>query len=106
MLVLLAPSEGKATPPPDAAPVDLGALAFPVLADRRATLAARLDRLVAGSPARALAALGLSPGQATELEHDRDLLRAPAAPAAEVYRGVLYQHLDLASLPAGARRRA
>jgi cytoplasmic iron level regulating protein YaaA (DUF328/UPF0246 family) len=106
VLVLLAPSEGKASPAPGAPPVDLAALAYPELADKRATLIAALEKLAAGPPKKALAALGLGAGQAAEVERDRDLLHAPAAPAAEVYAGVLYQHLDLASLPAAARRRA
>jgi uncharacterized protein len=106
MLVLLAPSEGKAPPPAAALPVDLGALAHPELTPQRVRLADALGRLVAGRPVRALRALGLTPGQTAELERDRDLLAAPAAPAAEVYTGVLFQHLDLGSLPPGARRRA
>lgn len=106
MLILLAPSEAKAAPPPDAAPVDLEALACPQLAPQRAELAERLARLVAGPPATALRALGLGPRQADELDRDRDLLSAPAAPAADVYTGVLYQHLDLVTLTPAARRRA
>lgn len=106
MLVLLAPSEGKSSPPPGAAPVDLAALAYPQLTPQRETLIAALAKLAAGSPKTALTRLGLSPGQAAEIERDRDLLHAPAAPAAEVYSGVLYQYLDLASLSAAARRRA
>lgn len=35
-----------------------------------------------------------------------DLLRVPAAPAAETYTGLLYQHLDLASLSPTAHKRA
>jgi len=106
VLVLLAPSEGKTAPPAGSAPVDLERLAFPQLAPQRAQLIAKLTRVANGNPKRALAALGLSAGQAAEIERDRDLLGAPAAPAAEVYSGVLYQHLDLASLTAPQRRRA
>lgn len=106
MIVLLAPSEGKTAPPPGAPPADLAALAFPGLDERRRAAIEKLERVSAGSPRRALAALGLSPGQAGELERNRGLLSAPAAPAHEVYTGVLYQHLDVASLPAAARRRA
>jgi cytoplasmic iron level regulating protein YaaA (DUF328/UPF0246 family) len=79
VLLLLPPSEGKATPA-DGPPVDLDALAF----------AAELGR----TRRRVLTALG------------GGVRRAPAAPAAEVYTGVLFQHLGLADLPAGARRRA
>jgi cytoplasmic iron level regulating protein YaaA (DUF328/UPF0246 family) len=79
VLILLPPSEGKAGPEAGE-PVDLGSLAFAAeLGGRRAEL---LDRL------------------------DQRLREAPAAPAAEVYTGVLYQRLDLPGLPAAARRRA
>lgn len=106
MIVLLAPSEGKTSPAAGAPPIDLAELAFPALTERRETVIDRLERLVRGPRRKALLALGLSEGQAAELEADAGLLGAPAAPAGEVYSGVLYQHLDLASLPAAARRRA
>jgi uncharacterized protein len=77
MLVLLPPSEGKAHPEAGK-PVDLDSLAFAdVLGERRQEL---LDAL------------------------DPDLREAPAAPAAEVYIGVLYGRLELPKLPARARR--
>lgn len=79
MLILLPPSEGKATPE-EGEPVDLSSLAFAAeLGGRRAAL---LDEL------------------------DPELRTAPAGPVAEVYTGVLYQRLDLLGLPAAARRRA
>lgn len=106
MIVLLAPSEGKTRPAAGAAPADLAELAFPALTAQRETLIARLERLVRGPRRKALAALGLSERQAGELEADAGLVGAPAAPAGHVYTGVLYQHLDLPSLPAAARRRA
>jgi hypothetical protein len=106
VIVLLAPSEGKTPAPVGAAPVDFAALAFAELTERRATLVARLERLAGGPRRKALTALGLSETQASELERDSDLLGAPAAPAGAVYTGVLYQHLDLPTLPAAAARRA
>lgn len=105
MIVLLAPSEGK-TPPEGAPPADLGALAFPTLAPQREALAAKLARLAAGPQSKALAALDISAAQASELARNADLLQAPAAPAGEVYTGVLYQFLDLSSLKAAEARRA
>lgn len=79
MRILLPPSEGKAKPK-GGDPVDLRSLAFAEeLGRKRGELIEALD-----------------PG----------LREAPAAPAAEVYTGVLYQRLDLAGLPAAARRRA
>lgn len=77
MLVLLPPSEGKAHPEPGA-PVDLDSLAFAEeLGERRQELLDALD-----------------PG----------LREGPAAPAAEVYTGVLYGRLELPKLPARAQR--
>jgi cytoplasmic iron level regulating protein YaaA (DUF328/UPF0246 family) len=106
VIVLCAPSEGKTPPEPGTAPVDLDTLAYPELGERRRAAVDKLERVSATAPKRALAVLGLSPGQAGELERNRDLLAAPAAPAHEVYTGVLYQHLAYATLPAAARRRA
>ncbi len=78
MLILLPPSEGKAEP--SGKPATLSALSF----------AAELGEL------RELLTEAL----------DLDLRSAPAARAAEVYTGVLYERLGLSSLPAPARRRA
>lgn len=95
MIVLLPPSEGK-TPPREGAPLDLDALAFPQLNPQRE----RLIRLLTGLQGkRGLAALGLSERQAGELERNAELLTAPAAPAFEVYSGVLYERLGLAGVP-------
>ena len=77
MLILLPPSEGKAAPA-RGAPVALDSLIHPVLTAHR-------ERLV-----RAV---------------DRELLSAPAAPAARVYAGVLFQQLDLERLARRARGR-
>lgn len=78
MLVLLPPSEGKARPEVGA-PVDLDGLAF--AAALREQREAVLDAL------------------------DPKLRKAPAAPAAEVYAGVLYGRLGLPELSAKARSR-
>jgi cytoplasmic iron level regulating protein YaaA (DUF328/UPF0246 family) len=102
MLVLLPPSEGK-TAPRRGAPVDLAKLSFPELSDRREALLSSLAAL--GTGEAALTALGLSGGQAHELERNAALRSAPAAAAAKVYTGVLYERLRLTTLPAPARRR-
>ena len=104
MLVLLPPSEGKRAPAAGA-PVDLDALTFPALRPAREKALNALVRLARGPRRKALGALGLSPGQAAELDRDAGLLEAPAGPAGEVYIGVLYQHLDLATLSAAALAR-
>jgi uncharacterized protein len=105
MLVLLPPSEGKATPP-GGEPVDLARLAFAAeLTERRRKLLATLAGLGSLPTARAIAALGVSEAQAGEVAVDAALAGAPAAPAAAVYTGVLYDRLGLPGLPARARER-
>lgn len=105
MLILLPPSEGKAAPSAGP-PVELETLAFAAaLTESRLKLLGALERIAAGPRGRAVAMLGLSSGQASEVEVDAKLRGAPAAPAAEVYTGVLYDRLGLASLPARARKR-
>lgn len=76
MLILLPPSEGKAQPEAGE-PVDLDSLAFAEeLGEKRKELLDAFDPV---------------------------LLEAPAAPAAEVYTGVLYGRLELSKLSAKAR---
>lgn len=88
-------------------PLDLGALAFAEqLGLRRAQLLDALEQLGDRPVGRAVKALGISAGQAGEVELNAVLRGAPAAPASEVYMGVLYERLDFAGLPATARRRA
>ncbi len=95
MIVLLPPSEGKAQPV-DGPPLDLGALSFPELNPQRERLLNAVTRL---RGKKGLAALGLSERQAGELERNAALREAPAAPAYEVYTGVLYERLGLADVP-------
>ncbi|HEV7492846.1 YaaA family protein [Baekduia sp.] len=106
MLVLLPPSEGKRAPEAGA-PVDLTALAFAhALGARRAKALAALVKLAGGNRKRALRHLGLPLGLSAEVDRDAALLTAPAAPAADIYTGVLFQHLDLATLSPTALVRA
>lgn len=106
MLILLPPSEGKAMPS-QGKPVDLDSLAFAEqLGPPRERLLDALQQLGDKPVGRAVKALGISAGQAAEVDLDAALRQAPAAPAAEVYAGVLYERLDLAGMPAAARRRA
>ena len=105
MLVLLPPSEGKAAPV-QGGPADLSSLAFAgPLGERREALLDALEGLVDLPREEAVEALAVSPGQAGEIAVDARLREAPAAPAYEVYTGVLYDHLGLGELPAAARRR-
>jgi cytoplasmic iron level regulating protein YaaA (DUF328/UPF0246 family) len=106
VLVLLPPSEGKSAPA-DGPRLKLSDLVFDrrLRAARRAALDALIE-LANGPRETALEALGLSPGQAGEVDRDAGLKRAPTATAGAVYTGVLYQHLDLPTLPAAALQRA
>lgn len=88
-------------------PVDLDSLVFAEhLGPLRAQLLDALEQLGGIAVARAVKALGISAGQAGDVELNAALREAPAAPAAEVYAGVLYERLDLLGLPAAPRRRA
>lgn len=100
------PSEGK-TAPGSGDPVDLDSLAFAAtLTAPRAALLDTLERLGKKPVKSAVKQLAVSTGQAGEVAIDAALRSAPAAPAATVYSGVLYDRLDLPGLPAAARRRA
>jgi uncharacterized protein len=106
VLILLPPSEGK-TAPASGAPADPATLWLPELAAARRRVLTRLVRMCRRSSVRSvaasLAALGLSAGQRDEITRNAGLPEAPAAPAAEVYTGVLYEALDARSLAPPAR---
>ena len=104
MLILLPPSEGKATPSTGSA-LDLANLSMPELNPARNRVAQALVKLCEGRPARAQRVLGLSTLQDSELERDRRLLTAPAARAVEVYTGVVYDSLGYPTLPPAAQHR-
>ncbi|HEV3379927.1 MAG TPA: peroxide stress protein YaaA [Trebonia sp.] len=97
MLIFLPPSETKACPA-GTAPVEMDSLVLPELAPTRTGLLKALVTLARGRKSTALAALGLSESQASELAHNREIGSAPAGVAAEVYTGVLYDALDLPGL--------
>ncbi|WP_432486164.1 YaaA family protein [Kineococcus esterisolvens] len=103
MLVLLPPSESKWAGPARGAPVRLGALSAPELTAAREHV---LDALVEVSARPdAPAVLGAGAGLADVVRANTTLRTRPAAPAARVYTGVLFDALDLPSLrPAAARR--
>jgi uncharacterized protein len=104
VLVLLPPSEGKATVTRRRRPVDLGSLSWPELTAPRSTVLAHLAEVSARPDALTL--LGVGPSLAAEVERNTRLLREPALPTSELYTGVLYEALDLGGLPPAARRRA
>jgi uncharacterized protein len=109
VLILLPPSEGKRAPR-RGSPLDLATLGFPVLQDSRSqVLEAVVTLCSAGTPegkARAAQVLGLGQTQAEEVLRNARLGSAPTARADHVYAGVLYEALDVSSLPTVARRRA
>jgi len=105
VLLIVPPSEGK-NAPADGAPVDLAELSFPQLTRHRKKMASGLRKLSSGAQATALKQLKLGPKSKDELGWNRTLLKAPAAPASEVYTGVLFERLDLAGLSDAARARA
>lgn len=106
MLLLLPPSEGK-TEPSGGDPVDLDSLAFAdSLGGARRTLISALEGLVSEDRDDAVRMLGISPGQAGDVDRDAELATAPAGPAIDVYSGVLYDRLDYATMSAGAKKRA
>ncbi|WNI15305.1 peroxide stress protein YaaA [Actinacidiphila sp. ITFR-21] len=105
MLVLLPPSEGKATAV-RGRPVALETLSLPGLTAARAAVLDELVELCAADADKAAAVLGLSPGLRGEVARNAGLRTAPALPAGELYTGVLYDALGLSTLEAAARRRA
>lgn len=105
MLVLLPPSEGKATGV-DGPPLDLAALSFPSLTRTRRALVRDLVRLAKKERPALQAALGLSDKQVGELDKDAALLKAPTLPVMELYTGIVYDNLGYASLAGPARARA
>ncbi|MFK0059288.1 peroxide stress protein YaaA [Streptomyces werraensis] len=105
MLVLLPPSEGKASSG-RGAPLRTQSLSLPGLAAAREEVLTELVDLCSGDEDKAREVLGLSEGLRGEVAKNRELRTAGARPAGEIYTGVLYDALDLASLDAAAKRRA
>ncbi|MZD06576.1 peroxide stress protein YaaA [Streptomyces sp. SID5785] len=105
MLVLLPPSEGKAASG-RGAPLKPEGLSLQGLATARAAVLDELVELCAADEEKAREVLGLSEGLRGEIAKNVELRTAGTRPAGEIYTGVLYDALDLASLDAAAKRRA
>ncbi|MFJ5259420.1 peroxide stress protein YaaA [Streptomyces sp. NPDC088387] len=105
MLVLLPPSEGKASSG-RGAPLKWESLSLPELSPAREAVLEELVELCAADEEKARAVLGLTEGLRGEIAKNVELRTAGARPAGEIYTGVLYDALDLASLDATAKRRA
>jgi uncharacterized protein len=102
VLILLPPSEGKAQPR-RGRPADPGT---GPLAEARREVRDALVELCRGSEENAVRVLGLSPGQVDDVRRNASLPELPSAPAERIYRGVLYDALDLTTLDPSAHRRA
>ncbi|MFV2143237.1 YaaA family protein [Isoptericola sp. G70] len=102
MLICLPPSEGKTPAPDGGAPVDLRALAAPQLAPQREAVLDALATVSARPDATKVLKVGAT--LAKEVTRNTALRTAPAAPATDVYSGVLYAAAGLGDLtgPAAA----
>ncbi|MEU6475498.1 peroxide stress protein YaaA [Streptomyces sp. NPDC047017] len=105
MLVLLPPSEGKAAPG-RGAPLELESLSLPGLTEARRAVLGELVELCCGDEEKAREVLGLSEGLRGEVGKNAALRTAGTRPAGEIYTGVLYDALGLATLDPAARERA
>ncbi|MCU1511155.1 MAG: peroxide stress protein YaaA [Arthrobacter sp.] len=103
MLILLPPSEGK-TPAVGGDAVDWASLSFPGLNSYRAKVLEALGTVSAHKDALAL--LGVGASLRADVERNTRLHAEPAAPAHQVYSGVLYDALGYDSLTAVQRKKA
>lgn len=105
MIVLLPPSEGKSAPSAGD-PLDLAMLANSDLNPARELVIDSLVRMCVRTPHKARKVLGLSTNQREEVEANTELRTAPAAPARQIYTGVLFGALDLAGMSNAELKRA
>ena len=103
MLILLPPSEGK-TPAVRGDAADWGALSFPALNSSRAKVLEALGTVSAHEDALAL--LGVGASLSADVERNTRLHAEPAAPAHQVYSGVLFDALGYNTLTPAQRRKA
>jgi cytoplasmic iron level regulating protein YaaA (DUF328/UPF0246 family) len=103
VLILLPPSEAKSGRR-RGRPADPATWSFPELLPTRSVVARALEQVSASTDAPTL--LGVSPNLLDDIARNLVLGTAPATPAAEVYTGVLYDALALATLDRASRRRA
>ncbi|MHA7144851.1 YaaA family protein [Arthrobacter sp. TmT3-37] len=103
MLILLPPSEGKSAAR-RGGPVRLDNLHFPELNPARRTVLAALKDASGADDAHAV--LGVGESLAADVARNLVLDVAPAAPAHDVYAGVLYDALGYAGLTPVQKRKA
>ena len=103
-LILLPPSEGKATGG-EGPPWESVDQSFPTLADPRREVVNALVAAMGGSPEARFKLLGVKAAKAEEATAANLVVAtAPTMPAIDRYTGVLYDALDYSSLPAKVRR--
>lgn len=104
MLIFLPPSEGKSRPVhADAPPVNLASLALPELAAARTAVAEALIQVSGRHDAQKILKVGTK--VMPEVAENRVLWAAPAAPAHQIYTGVLFDALGVGDLsPQGLER--
>lgn len=106
MLILLPPSEGKASAR-SGRPLDLAGLSLPDLNPaRERVLDALVDLCATADGQRARTVLGLTENQHEAVRRNALLRQAPALPAERLYTGVLYDALGMSTLSTAARRYA
>jgi cytoplasmic iron level regulating protein YaaA (DUF328/UPF0246 family) len=103
VLILLPPSEGK-TPATGGDAADWTTLSFPALNSSRAQVLEALGTVSAHEDALAL--LGVGASLSADVERNTRLHAEPAAPAHQVYSGVLYDALGYDSLTPAQRKKA
>jgi cytoplasmic iron level regulating protein YaaA (DUF328/UPF0246 family) len=107
-LILIPPSEGKALGGEGPVWDEIaGTQDHPLYSNRRAVIGAIGDMIASKPGDRALAKFFGVGGAALarSIDADSSLAAAQTLPAIERYDGVLYQHLDAASMTSGQRRR-
>ncbi len=103
MLILLPPSEGK-TPAANGPSINWESLSFPELNPHRAKVLEALGTVSAHEDALAL--LGVGASLRDDVERNTRLHAEPAAPAHQVYSGVLYDALGYNTMTPTQRRKA
>jgi cytoplasmic iron level regulating protein YaaA (DUF328/UPF0246 family) len=103
VLILLPPSEGK-TPALKGPAIEWESLSFPELNPYRAKVLEALGTVSAHEDALAL--LGVGASLRDDVERNTRLHAEPAAPAHQVYSGVLYDALGFKSMTPAQRRKA
>lgn len=101
MRILLPPSEGKTPADPNCAPIRLDNLVYPRLTDKRLAVGEALQE-ASGQP-DALTVLSVGPRLVDDVVRNCTLWKQPAAPARDIYTGVLYAGAALHTSPARQR---